>query len=243
MQLATAILVPAIRHPFVAAKMLATLDVLSAGRLIVGVGPGSYQPDYDATGVPFKERWRRLDECVIAMRAIWQDDESPAAAGSYAYANINMRPRPAQPNGPPIWIGSWGSAIGPRRVARLGDGWLASAYNTTPEKFASDWRALKELLPLFGKDPATFSNGLATMFTYVTDNPPEVDRAVRQKLGPAVGRTSEELAGKLLMGSAQECARRVRAYGAAEVERIFIWPATDELRQLKVFAEQVMPLV
>jgi alkanesulfonate monooxygenase SsuD/methylene tetrahydromethanopterin reductase-like flavin-dependent oxidoreductase (luciferase family) len=241
-QIATSILVPAIRHPFVAAKMLATLDVLSGGRLVVGVGPGSYQPDYDATGVPFVERWKRLGQSVMAMRGIWQGDDSPAEAGPYAFPGVNMRPRPVQPNGPPIWIGSWGSPAGLRRAARIGDGWLASAYNTTPEKFGQDWTALGEMVPRFGKKRETFSNALVTMFSYVTDDPRGIDRAVRQKLGPAIGRTPEELAGRLLMGTAEECANRVRAYAAAGVQRIFIWPAADEIRQLRIFAERVMPL-
>lgn len=242
-RIATSVLVPAIRHPFVTAKMLATLDVLSGGRVVVGVGPGSYQPDYDATGVPFDERWKRLGECVIAMREIWQGDNVPDAAGPYAFSNVNMRPRPAQPNGPPIWIGSWGSPVGLRRVARIGDGWLASAYNTTPEKFGEDWNALKETLPRFGKEPKEFPNALVTMFSYVSDDARDIDRAVQQKLSPAIGRAPEDLTGKLLMGSAEECARRVRAYQAAGVQRIFIWPAADEMEQLRVFAERVMPMV
>src|SRR5436190_1653831 len=117
-RIATTILVPAIRHPFVAAKMLATLDVMSGGRLIVGVGPGSYQPDYEATGVPFEERWKRLDECVIAMRGIWQNDDSPDEAGPYRFPNVNTRPRPVQPGRPPIWVVSWGCPVGPRPFVR-----------------------------------------------------------------------------------------------------------------------------
>jgi len=242
-RIATSVLIPAIRHPFVAAKMLATLDVLSGGRVVAGVGPGSYQPDYDATGVPFDERWKRLDACVLAMRGIWQDDEAPASSGPYAFAGVNMRPRPIQPGGPPIWIGSWGSTAGLRRVARIGDGWLASAYNTTPEKFGEDWVKLGAMLRERGKQPESFPNALVTMFTYVTDDPREVERAVQRKLGPAVGRSPEELGGKLLMGSAEECARRVRVYADAGVQRIFIWPAADEIRQLEIFASRVLPQI
>jgi alkanesulfonate monooxygenase SsuD/methylene tetrahydromethanopterin reductase-like flavin-dependent oxidoreductase (luciferase family) len=240
-RIATSILVPTIRHPFVAAKMLSTLDNLSGGRLVVGLGPGSYEPDYAATGVPFVERWRRFDQCVAALRAIWHDDDLLDDGGPYAYQGINMRPRPRQPAGPPIWIASWGSQVGLRRVARLGDGWLASAYNTTPEGFANGWRALQETLPRYGKDPAAFPNALVTMFTYVTNDDAAIDRAVGRKIGPAVGRSPQELAGRLLMGSAEECIARVRAYHAAGVQRIFVWPAADELEQLRIFAERVMP--
>jgi alkanesulfonate monooxygenase SsuD/methylene tetrahydromethanopterin reductase-like flavin-dependent oxidoreductase (luciferase family) len=242
-RIVTSILVPAIRHPFVAAKMLSTLDLMSGGRVIAGVGPGSYEPDYAATSVPFEERWKRLDQCVVAMRGIWQHDAAPPDAGPYAYPDVNMRPRPAQPDGPPIWIGSWGSAAGLRRVARLGDGWLASAYNTTPEKFGQDWQALQETLPRFDKQPDLFPNALVTMFSYIGDDDRSIDDAVSQKLAPAVGRTPEDLADRLLMGTPEECARRVRAYRDAGVQRIFIWPAADEIAQLRIFAERVMPLV
>ena len=240
-RLATSVLLPAVRNPFVAAKMLATLDHLSGGRLVVGVSAGSYEPDYAAAGVPFDERWRRLDQSILALRAIWRDDDVPDGAGPYALRDVNMRPRPQQPGGPPIWIGAWGSPAGLRRVARLGDGWLASAYNTTPEKFTGDWSALQATLPRFEKDPATFPNALVTMFTYVTDDRREIDRAVERKLGPAVGRTSSELSARLMLGGPEECIGLVRAYADAGVQRIFIWPAANEIEQLRIFAEQVMP--
>ena len=240
-RLATSVLIPVVRNPFVAAKMLTTIDHLSGGRLVVGVSAGSYEPDYAAVGIPFDERWRRLDQSIMALRAIWRDDEVPAEAGPYALRDVNMRPRPLQPGGPPIWIGAWGSHAGLRRVARLGDGWLASAYNTTPEKFTVDWRALRQTLPRFGKDEATFPNALVTMFSYVTKDRGEIDRAVQRKLGPAVGRASDDLAARLLMGTPEDCIGVVRSYAEAGVQRMFIWPAENELEQLRTFAEQVMP--
>ncbi len=240
-RLSTSIIIPAVRNPFVAAKTLAALDHLSGGRLVVGVGAGSYEPDYVLAGVPFEERWRRLGQSIIAMRAAWRDEDVPDAAGPYAMQSINMRPRPLQPGGPPIWIGAWGSPAGLRRVARLGDGWFASAYNTTPEKFPADWSALRETLARHNKDPQTFPNGLATMFTYVTDDRVEAERVVGQKLGPAVGRGAVDLSSRLLIGTADECIGLVRAYADAGVQRIFIWPAGNELDQLRTFAEQVIP--
>jgi alkanesulfonate monooxygenase SsuD/methylene tetrahydromethanopterin reductase-like flavin-dependent oxidoreductase (luciferase family) len=240
-RLATSVLVPAIRRPFVAAKMLATLDHMSRGRLVVGVGPGSYERDYAVTGIPFEERWRLLEQAVVALRAIWTADDVPSDAGPYAHDHVSMRPRPAQPGGPPIWIGSWGSPAGLRRVARLADGWLASAYNTTPEKFGEDWRALQAQLQRRERDPATFPDGLATMFFYISDDAAEIRRAVEGKLGPAVGRSPDDLASRLMLGTPERCIEIARAYAAAGVQRIFIWPAADEMRQVRLFAEQVMP--
>ena len=132
---ATTVSLPIVRGPVAMAKTLSAIDILSEGRLIVGVGPGSSQRDYSAVGIPFEERWKRLDEAVETMRALWSKEGTEFQGSYYSTEGVEMRPLPRQTSGPPIWLGSWGSAAGLRRVARLGDGWLASAYNTTPELF------------------------------------------------------------------------------------------------------------
>ena len=137
MALATTVTLPVVRGPVALAKSLAAIDLLSGGRLVVGVGPGSSARDYAAVGIPFEERWKRLEEAVRAMRAFWLRKDSSFKGEFYSTEGIVLEPYPAQQPGPPIWIGSWGSEAGLRRTARLGDGWLASAYNTTPEEFAS----------------------------------------------------------------------------------------------------------
>jgi alkanesulfonate monooxygenase SsuD/methylene tetrahydromethanopterin reductase-like flavin-dependent oxidoreductase (luciferase family) len=122
---------------------LGAIDRLSDGRLIAGVGPGSSSADYTAVGLHFSERWQRFDEAISALRALWRPDGTPFVGRFYSTAGLSLEPRPAQPYGPPIWVGSWGSDAGLRRVARLADGWLASAYNTTPELFGEAWQALR----------------------------------------------------------------------------------------------------
>ena len=136
MTLATTVALPVVRGPVALAKAVAAIDRLSGGRVVVGVGPGSSQLDHGAVGLDFEERWRRLDEAVRALRSLWQPDGEPFVGRFYSTAGIDLRPGPTQPSGPPIWIGSWGSDAGLRRTARLADGWLASAYNTTPAGFA-----------------------------------------------------------------------------------------------------------
>ena len=111
--------------------MLAALDLLSDGRVVAGVGPGSSERDYDAVGVPFEERWARFDEATAILRR--SCEASRHRALRYYAFHAPLAPAPRRPGGFPLWIGSWGSKAGLRRVARLGDGWLASAYNTTPE--------------------------------------------------------------------------------------------------------------
>jgi alkanesulfonate monooxygenase SsuD/methylene tetrahydromethanopterin reductase-like flavin-dependent oxidoreductase (luciferase family) len=214
MTIATTVALPVIRGPVQTAKMLAALDRLSGGRLIAGVGPGSSQRDYAAVGVAFEERWKRFDEAVRAMRSALDED--------------------AEPGRPPVWIASWGSAAGLRRVTRLGDGWLASGYNTTPQAFGEGRATL----------PAGFPNAIATLWLYVTESRSEAKRMLGDVLAPMLKRPVEALRDLALpIGSAQQCAERLSAYAAAGAERVFVWPLADELRQLELFRENVVPLV
>ena len=190
MTLATTVSLPVVRGPVHLAKALAAIDRLSGGRLVVAVGPGSSPRDFEIAGVDFGERWKRLDEAVQAMRALWRADE-PFVGRFYSTEGIELLPGPAQVGGPPIWIGSWGSDAGLRRTARLADGWLASAYNTTPAEFAVAWAGLQQLLATEGKDSDTFPNALATMWFHITDDTAEGDRVFRQRLVPTINRPED----------------------------------------------------
>jgi probable F420-dependent oxidoreductase len=243
MALATTVALPVVRGPVALAKSLAAIDLLSGGRLVVGVGPGSSARDYAAVGIPFEERWKRLDEAVQTLRALWLGEGAPFKGEFYSTEGVTLEPRPAQRSGPPIWIGSWGSEAGLRRVARLGDGWLASAYNTTPVAFAADWRRLADQLEIFGKDPNRFPNAIATMFFCVTEDSATSERIVRDVLTSTLKRPEDELRERLLVGPAEDCAQKLAAYRAAGAQRIFLWPVEDELRQLATFQERVAPLV
>jgi probable F420-dependent oxidoreductase len=243
MALATTVALPVVRGPVALAKSLAAIDLLSGRRLVVGVGPGSSARDYAAVGVPFEERWKRLDEAVQVLRVLWRGEGPPYSGEFYSTEGVMLEPHPAQRPAPPIWIGSWGSAAGLRRVARLGDGWLASAYNTTPEAFAAAWGSLPDHLQAVGKDPNQFPNAIATMFFYVTEERATSERIVREVLNPTLKRPERELRERLLVGPAEECAQKLAAYRAAGAHRIFLWPVDDKLRQLATFQERVAPLV
>jgi probable F420-dependent oxidoreductase len=241
--LVTTVALPVVRGPVPLAKSLAAIDLLSGGRLVAGVGPGSSARDYAAVGIPFEERWKRLDEVVRALRALWDSEAPPFEGEFYSTQGLTLEPYPAQRPAPPIWIGSWGSEAGLRRVARLGDGWMASAYNTTPEVFASALERLGEHLRAAGKDPSRFPNAIATMFFHVTEDRATADRIVKDVLGPMLNRPEEELRQRLPVGPARECAEKLTAYQTAGARRIFMWPLEDELRQLATFWEQVVPLI
>jgi alkanesulfonate monooxygenase SsuD/methylene tetrahydromethanopterin reductase-like flavin-dependent oxidoreductase (luciferase family) len=243
MTVATTITLAVVRGPVPLAKSLAAIDLLSGGRLVVGVGPGSYKPDYEAEGIAWDERWPRFEESIRALRALWRPDGEPFEGTFYSTRDIRLEPQPAQAGGPPIWVGSWGSDAGLRRVARLGDGWLASAYNTDPEGFAKGWAGLREQLPLHGKDAETFPNGLATMWFRVEEDRSASRRVLEELVAPTVGRDPDELVDRVLIGPAEECAERLRRYAEAGVHRVFLWPVGEPVAQLELFSERVAPLV
>ena len=243
MTLATTVAVPVLRGPAATAKILAALDVLSCGRLLVGLGPGSSVRDYELVGVPFDERWKRLDEAVETLRAHWRADDVAFEGAFYSTGGFTLSPTPVQRPGPPIWIGSWGSPAGLRRVARQADGWLASGYNTTPELFAQAWADVKVEVSAQGRDGQQFPNGIATMWCYVTEDRARAERVLVDVLAPMLNRPVEDLRAVLPIGSAEECAEKLSRYACAGAQRIFLWPLADECAQLEIFRERVAPLI
>jgi len=232
-----------VRGPVPFAKQIAALDRLSGGRVSVAVGPGSSARDYDIVGLDFAERWKRLDEVIRALRSLWDPGAEPFAGVYYSTEGIELAPAPAQPGGPPIWVGSWGSEAGLRRVARLADGWLASAYNIAPTEFADAWAALRAPLIASGRDVETFPNALATMWFHITDDASEADAVFRERIFPTVHRPEDVLRARLPVGGADAFAEKLGAFRDAGVQRVFVWPVTDELHQLERFRAEVWPLV
>jgi probable F420-dependent oxidoreductase len=243
MTLATTVAVPVLRGPAATAKILAAIDLLSGGRLVVGLGPGSSARDYELVGVAFEERWKRLDEAVQTLRAHWRADDVAFEGTFYSSAGFVLEPTPAQRPGPPIWIGSWGSAAGLRRVARLADGWLASGYNTTPESFAQAWLDLRAEVGALGRDAAEFPNGIATMWCYVTEDRARAHAVLADVLAPMLNRPVDQLQAILPIGSPEECAEKLMAFARAGAQRAFLWPIAEERAQLEAFRERVAPLL
>jgi probable F420-dependent oxidoreductase len=125
-RLGTSVIILPYRSPIVVAKMLATIDQLSQGRVIMGTGAGWMEEEFAALNAPFKERGDFSDECLRIMRDIWTHNTVSMQGKFHHYDHMQTSPRPVQPGGPPIWVGG-NSARSRRRVAELGDGWHASS--------------------------------------------------------------------------------------------------------------------
>jgi alkanesulfonate monooxygenase SsuD/methylene tetrahydromethanopterin reductase-like flavin-dependent oxidoreductase (luciferase family) len=238
MTLATSIALPAVRHPVVLAKAIASLAVLADGPVVAGLGPGSSPDDYRAVGIDFAERWARFDEGLRLVRALVRG-EPPSDGHHYRAEGLRLDPLPSRP--PQVWFGSWGSDVRLRRMAAAADGWFASAYNTTPERFADARARLDVHLAAAGRDPAVFPDAVATAWLFVTHEADEAASVLEHVLAPLLGRAPDGLAAQLPVGSPEHCIELLTAYAAAGARRVLLWPVRDPERQLELFAEEVRP--
>ena len=149
-RLGTSVVILPYRHPVVMAKMMATLDRLSNGRIICGVGVGWIEEEFAFLNVPFSERGRMSNEYIEVMKALWTDDH-PRIDGRYVKIDrdVNFGPMPVHKPHPPIWIGG-NSLAALRRVVRLGDGWQPAGI--TPDVMQQKMDQLKGLMDEAGRD-------------------------------------------------------------------------------------------
>jgi alkanesulfonate monooxygenase SsuD/methylene tetrahydromethanopterin reductase-like flavin-dependent oxidoreductase (luciferase family) len=237
----TSILNIVVRNPVVCAKALAAIDILSSGRLFAGVGPGSHRGDYDACGMDFSERWPRFSEALQIFVMLLSSNNTSKSIDYkgkyYALRDIILLPKPVQKPHPPIYVGSWGSEVGLKRLAKYSNGWMASAYNITPTRFKEKWNFLLAYRKSLGKDEEEelFDNSVMSMFGYIDDDKDRVRKVVREILAPALRRPAEDLEQMLLFGSLDKCLHKIRNFVDAGVNRIHFWPVLNYEDQIRIF--------
>ena len=152
--LGTTVLVLPMREPVLHAKILATLDVLSEGRLILGVGAGWLREEFEALGATFEDRGRRLDEELEILRRLWTLEDPSFQGRYYRIGNLGFAPKPVQKPHPPIWVGG-NTEPGLKRAVRYGDAWHGAG--STPEQARAAAERLRALCEESGRDPATLA--------------------------------------------------------------------------------------
>lgn len=209
--------VAAYRHPLATAKAFATLDALSGGRALLGIGSGHVQEEFAVLGVDFAERGRLTDAVIDQIRAAWADE--------WGAGDFGQRPRPTQSGGVPIWVGG-SSPAALRRAAERGDGWLPQG---TPRKeMPAAIERLRELRSEAGRDGLAFTIGAIAPFLYLGE--PSWDTGSQCVSGPA-----EKLAGHL---------RQYAAMGVDQVQVRFRSRSAAELcDQIRAFGADVRPLL
>lgn len=231
--LASVMVVPH-RSPVHTAKILATIDVLSGGRLVVGCGAGWMEEEFEAIGTPpFAERGRVTDEYIRVFRELWTSDD-PTFDGEYAsFSDIIFEPKPVQKPFPPIWIGGEsGPAL--RRTAQMGDCWYPIGSNprfplNTVERFADGVKRLARHAEEAGRDPATID--LAFLANWPDDVAP-IDIAEGERF--------------IFTGSAQDLAEDIASLGELGVNHILFNFQRETLEEtmaaMEHFAEEIRPL-
>ena len=226
---ATSVMIAPYRNPIVTAKMLASLDVLSKGRVIVGLGVGWMKEEFENLNAPaYEERGKVTDEYIRAFRELWSSD-NPKFNGKYCqFSNIVFLPKPVQKPGIPIWIGGH-SKQALRRAGELGDGWHPIGGVPTiplePEDVKKDFALLAGYAQKAGRDPKSLRVALkGSLF----DREKKIDGRRRR-----------------FMGTAEEIAGDIRDYGAAGVDTMIFdvrRPSINEtLERMEWMANEVFP--
>ncbi|MEU0674845.1 TIGR03619 family F420-dependent LLM class oxidoreductase [Streptomyces sp. NPDC006172] len=211
-----------LRHPLATAKQYATLDHLSGGRLVLGVGAGHVPEEFEALGVDFTSRGAVLDECVDALRAALGPEEYPVHHGkAYDFEGLGQRPRPAQPR-VPLWVGG-SSAAAVRRAALRGDGWLPQG--DPRDRLPAQIERIRGLRAGAGLD-APFTVGAITEPLYV-------------------GTPAWDVGRRTLTGPPQTLAASLREYAAMGVDQIQVRfrcrSRTELTDQMEAFGAGVAP--
>ena len=227
------------RTPVVAAKEMATLDWLSRGRFFPAVGVGVELPrEFDASGVPFKERGRRTDEAIHVIRLLWTQDEVSFQGEFYKLDRVTIFPKPWQ-TPPPIWIGGKSEAA-IKRTARVGDGWMPSFI--TPEELRVGVDRVQELAAAAGREVP--EDHFGTLINFAIAESSEAALAMAQPFIQR-GRVDEATMKQCTaFGPVDTVIAKVEEYvkgGASKFILRPLCPSERMLEQLAVIAEHVAP--
>jgi len=218
------------RHPAVLAKMATTLDIISQGRLILGLGAGWFELEHTTYGIPFPrvgERLQRLDEALTVITRLWTEERVTFAGRYYQLTDALLNPRPLQQPRPPLLIGASGEKIALDIVARHADMWNSFG---SPEVFQRKIAVLTEHCLKVGRDPDAIEKSVLLQMT-LTDDPEAKRRAL------------ENESWGMLAGNPAEICQQIERYIAVGVTHLMIsLSAPYDYAALRRFATEVMPV-
>jgi probable F420-dependent oxidoreductase len=253
--LGTLVLVLPFREPVQFAKQWATLDLLSGGRSILGVGVGWMEKEFEAVGVPHRERGARMNELLELITALWTQDGVTYEGRYYRVTDLELDPKPAQRPHPPIWIGGgtqpsekiYGQRVPSvepvlRRIAKYARTWVPHS-SATAEMVDRDWNDLLGYMAEYGR-PASDMSKVYSNFVYVL-KPGQRPEEAAPFFRTYSGMDLEYWQQFYLLGEAEEVAERIRGKIEAlgGVDHLILNPLDWDPAHLETLAHDVLPLV
>ncbi len=222
--LGISVLVLPYRHPLYWTRVAASIERLSRGRLIMGVGVGWMEEEFEALGVSFKDRGRMTDEQLQILSSLWTEEHISYNGQFYRFQDLAFYPKPVQQPRIPIWVGGEGSAA-QRRTAKYGDAWFPYYVAITPAELRAGYENTLRLAAEAGRDPAQVKLTCCLGIEVTREPVPQDESRLR--------------------GSPEQLVEALRAYRDIGVEHIALqfivprWP--DRVEQIERFAQEVMP--
>jgi len=237
--LGTGILVLSLRNPVWAAKTMASLDQLSKGRFILGAASGWYSREFDAAGIPFKERGRIFERNLDIILKLWSGKPVSIQVDQLNLRDAVCLPVPYRKPRPPVLIGGYVDKV-LRRVARDSDGWLTYAY--TPEGFVKSWDKIKAFAREYGRDPDEL-NATNQVAIYVGPPMEEADKEMRHWLTTEwdFAGWSDSTVEHAVRGTVDECIEQLKGYTSTELDRIIFIPYRYQPEQVELLAKEIIP--
>jgi probable F420-dependent oxidoreductase len=250
-RLGTLVLGAPFRPPGILAKMATAIDLVSGGRLDLGIGAGWYEEEFEAFGYEFGsvgDRFDLLEEAVEAVRVLFSEEPANFQGKRFRLAGAYNRPAPAQPNGPPVWLGSKGGPRSLTLAARLADGWN-TVWRWTVEDYRERATELERICEREGRDPATVRRSVG-LYTLVGEDERDLDARFRALQWWAPGRSLdgtsvEEYARGGLVGTPEAILDTCERFSDLGVEEIIVNAASVPFAvydpsMLELFSEAVI---
>jgi len=245
-KLGTAVLLPALRNPVVLANEVANLDLLSQGRVILGVGIGSKTPsvqrEFESCGVSFRRRVGIYEEGLEIMRRLWSEPEVTFSGKHFQLKEVSLGLLPVQKPGVPLWMAGTVDAAR-RRMLRLGDGWFPNPPTT--QSFIEGWDRIKELAAETGEDAEKLHRCVYTTLN-INEDTAQAEQELRAFVEGYYGSPFETASRtqSVCAGNAETCTSWIRSFVDAGAQTIVIrFGGPDQAAQLQRCAQEVLPKI
>ncbi|MFO0688394.1 MAG: TIGR03619 family F420-dependent LLM class oxidoreductase [Myxococcota bacterium] len=238
-ELATGVLLLPLRHPTWTAKITGTLDMLSGGRLILGVGVGGeYPPEFAAVGVDVAERGPRTDEAIEIIRRHWTESKVEHHGRFHDFGPVKIEPKPVRPGGPPIIVGGR-KAVSMRRAGRLGDGYISHMCDVAT--YAANLRAIAGHAREAGRAGKPFHTA-ALLFTVLDDSYEAAHDRAAKLLGMIYNTDFREASKRYcLLGKPEDCLDQLRAFAKAGCRHFVLSALSDPDVILERATKEMIP--